>query len=92
MKKFFKKITNAVRAAVETVVGAVMRFFSRKVTRTSAALASAVGEGYVDTGVKIIIAVVVGGVLLAGLYALFNTTIIPTLTTKISEMFSYSGT
>lgn len=91
MKKFFKKITNAVRAAVETVVGAVKRFFSRKVTRTSAALASATGEGYVDTGVKIIIAVVVGGVLLAGLYALFNTTIIPTLTTKISQMFNYAG-
>ena len=92
MKKFFKKITNAVRAAVETAVGAVKRFFSRKVTHTRTALASAVGEGYVDTGVKIIIAVVVGGVLLAGLYALFNTTIIPTLTTKITEMFSYSGT
>ena len=91
MKKFFKKITNAVRAAVETVVGAVKRFFSRKVTRTSAALASATGEGYVDTGVKIIIAVVVGGVLLAGLYALFNTTIIPTLTTKITGMFGYTG-
>ena len=44
-----------------------------------------------DTGVKIIIAVVVGGVLLAGLYALFNTTIIPTLTTKISQMFNYAG-
>ncbi len=92
MRKFFKKIVNAVRTAVETVVRAVKRFFSRKVTRTSAALASATGEGYVDTGVKIIIAVVVGGVLLAGLYALFNTTIIPTLTTKITEMFSYSGT
>ena len=66
MKKFFKKIANAVKSAVETVIGAVNRFFSRKVTRTRAALASAVGEGYVDTGVKIIIAVVVGGVLLAG--------------------------
>lgn len=92
MRKFFKKIANAVKSAVETVVGAVKRFFSRKVTRTRVALVSAVGEGYVDTGVKIIIAVVVGGVLLAGLYALFNTTIIPTLTTKIIEMFSYSGT
>ena len=92
MKKFFKKIANAFKSAVETVVGAVKRVFSRKVTCTRAALASAVGEGYVDTGVKIIIAVVVGGVLLAGLYALFNTTIIPTLTTKITEMFSYSGT
>lgn len=47
---------------------------------------------YIDTGVKIIIGVVIGGVILAGLYALFNTTIIPTLTTKITEMFSYSGT
>ena len=48
-------------------------------------------EGYVDTGVKIIIGVVIGGVILAGLYALFNTTVIPTLTSKIGEMFNYTG-
>lgn len=56
------------------------------------AIASTSGEGYIDTGVKIIIGVVIGGVILAGLYALFNTTIIPTLTTKIQGMFSYSET
>ena len=55
-------------------------------------IASTSGEGYIDTGVKIIIGVVIGGVILAGRYALFNTTIIPTLTTKIQGMFSYSGT
>ena len=55
------------------------------------ALTSKAGEGYIDTGVKIIIGVVVGGVILAGLYALFNTTIIPTLGTKISEMFNYGA-
>ena len=55
------------------------------------AIASTSGEGYIDTGVKIIIGVVIGGVILAGLYALFNTTIIPTLTTKIGEMFNYAG-
>lgn len=44
-----------------------------------------------DTGVKIIISVVIGGLLLAGLYTLFNSTILPTLGTKISEMFSYTG-
>ena len=55
------------------------------------AIESTSGEGYIDTGVKIIIGVVIGGVLLAGLYALFNTTIIPTLTTKITQMFSYAG-
>ncbi|MBQ7152679.1 MAG: hypothetical protein IJR83_01920 [Clostridia bacterium] len=49
------------------------------------------GEGYVDTAVKIIIGVVIGGLLLAGLYALFNTTIIPTMTSKITQMFSYGG-
>ena len=61
--------------------------------RTSAktALTSKAGEGYIDTGVKIIIGVVIGGVILAGLYALFNTTIIPTLGTKISEMFNYGA-
>ena len=48
-------------------------------------------EGYVDTGVKIIIAVVVGAVILAGLYALFDTVILPTLETRIDGMFDYAG-
>ena len=48
-------------------------------------------EGYVDSGVKILIAVVIGALLLAGLYALFNTTIMPTVTSKIQNLFSYSG-
>lgn len=41
---------------------------------------------------KIIISVVVGGVILAGLYALFKTTILPNLNTEIGKMFNYSGT
>ena len=45
-------------------------------------------EGYVDTGVKIIIAVVVGAVILGGLYALFNGVILPRLNTEIGEMFN----
>lgn len=48
-------------------------------------------EGYVDSGVKILIAVVIGALLLGGLYALFNTNIIPTLGNKITSLFSYSG-
>ena len=49
------------------------------------------GENYVDTGVKILIAVVIGALLLAGLYALFNSTIMPTLTERITNMFNYKG-
>ena len=41
--------------------------------------------------VDMAIGVVIGGVILAGLYALFNTTVIPTLTTKIQGMFNYAG-
>ena len=37
------------------------------------------------------VGVVIGGVILAGLYALFNTTIFPTLTQKISGLFDYKG-
>ena len=63
--------------------------------RTKTAVAAAVdntrAEGFVDTGVKIIIAVVVGAVVLGGLYALFNGVILPRLNTEIGEMFNYAG-
>ena len=48
-------------------------------------------EGYIDTGVKIIIGVVVGAVVLGGLYALFNGVILPRLNTEIGEMFNYTA-
>ena len=59
--------------------------------RSKTALANNRGEGYVDTGVKILIAVVIGALLLAGLYTLFNTTIMPTVTTKVTDLFNYQG-
>ncbi len=49
------------------------------------------GENYVDTAVKILIAVVIGALLLAGLYTLFDDVVMPTLTTKVQEMFNYAG-
>lgn len=49
------------------------------------------GEGYIDTAVKILIAVVLGALLLAGLYALFGNVVMPTLTQKIKDMFNYAG-
>lgn len=43
---------------------------------------------YLDKVIGMIIAVVIGGLLLAGLYALFNNTVLPGLTDKIQSMFS----
>ena len=76
MKKFFNKMQNKANALV---------------IRAKPTIENVKAEGYVDTGVKIIIAVVVGAVILAGLYALFNTVIIPRLNTEILEMFNYAG-
>ena len=77
MKNFIKNLKNKANSAI---ISAKLAIESKK------------AEGYIDTGVKIIIGVVIGGVILAGLYTLFNSTVIPTLTTKIGEMFNYSGT
>lgn len=49
------------------------------------------GEGFVDTAVKILISVVIGALLLAGLYALFSDSILPELQSRIQQMFSYGG-
>lgn len=76
MKKLINSIKNKCNSAIIS-------------TRT--AIESTSGEGYIDTGVKIIIGVVIGGVILAGLYLLFNSTIMPTLSSKIQGMFNYGG-
>ena len=74
MKNFFRKLKEKAGAFVLNV-------------RT--AVENKEAEGYVDSGVKILIAVVIGALLLAGLYALFNTTIMPTVTSKITALFNY---
>ena len=65
--------------------------FNSVAARTVVAVSNVKAEGYVDSGVKILIAVVIGALLLASLYALFNTTIMPTVTEKVTELFSYNG-
>ena len=64
--------------------------FNSVAARTVVAVSNQKAEGYVDSGVKILIAVVIGALLLTGLYALFNTTIMPTVTEKITDLFSYN--
>ena len=55
------------------------------------AISNTTAEGYIDTGVKIIIGVVIGGVILAGLYTLFSGIVDTTLPAKINELFNYAG-
>ena len=76
MKKFFNTISNK---------------FNSIVARTQTAISNTRGEGYVDSGVKILIAVVIGALLLSLLYGLFKKTIMPTVTKKITDLFNYKG-
>lgn len=48
------------------------------------------GENFVDSGIKILIAVVIGALLLGGLYALFGDVILPTLNQKVTDMFNFA--
>ena len=76
MKKFFNSITNKINSIAVSA---------------QTAIANTRGEGYVDSGVKILIAVVIGALLLSGLYTLFDDTIMPTVTTKIQNLFNFAG-
>ena len=74
------------------------KFFTRTKDKLQAKMIQAVilltarrGENFVDSGVKILIAVVIGALLLGGLYALFGDTIMPTVTQKVNDMFSFKG-
>ena len=67
------------------------QYMSKQAIKMQSALSNNKGEGYIDTAIKILIAVVLGGLLLAGLYALFGNIVMPTLSRKIQEMFNYAG-
>ncbi len=76
MRKFF---SNTKKKAQAKMIQAAILLTARR------------GENFVDSGVKILIAVVIGALLLGGLYALFGDTILPTLTNKVKSMFNFKG-
>ena len=87
----FKKIKAMAKGFANKVKGFVSAKETEMVAKAHAALDGTVAEAYVDTGVKILIAVVIGALLLTLLYALFNDTIMPTVTEKVEGLFNYAG-
>ena len=84
MKKLFKYIANTAKTTAANCKSSIAAFHSRAVSNNA-------GEGYIDTAVKVLIAVVLGALVLAGLYAVLNDTVMPTVTQRIQEMFNYAG-
>ena len=91
MKKFINKIAHTAKSAVTRVKTAAANSMSAVLAFNRRAVCGNAGEGYIDTAVKVLIAVVLGALVLAGLYAILNDTVMPTVTQKITEMFSYNA-
>ena len=55
------------------------------------ALQAKKAEGSIETAIKVLTAVVLGAAILIGLYALIKNVVLPSTTTKVNSMFSYSA-
>ena len=77
MKKLFKNIANTAKTTAASYKSSIAAFHSRAVSG--------------NAGVKVLIAVVLGALVLAGLYAVLDDTVMPTVTQRIQEMFNYAG-
>jgi ABC-type antimicrobial peptide transport system permease subunit len=91
MKKIFGKAKKIGTVAAVLAMTAFIGVKVAAVARAKKILSENKGEGFVDTAVKILMAVVIGALVLAGLYLLFSGTILPELTRRIQEMFNYRG-
>ena len=87
----FNKIKSIATGVANKVKGFVSAKETEMTAKAHAVLDGTVAEAYVDTGVKILIAVVIGALLLTLLSALFNDTIMPTVTEKVEGLFNYAG-
>lgn len=90
-KAKFNGVKAAVCRKINRTRAAVNAAAYRLSVRSKFVLAETRGENFVDSGIKILIAVVIGALLLGGLYALFGETIMPTVTQKVKDMFDFKG-
>ena len=76
---------------MERAIEKTIDFITNKAIAIKSATINNRGEGYIDTAIKILISVVLGALLLAGLYMLFGDVVMPTLNERITDMFNYAG-
>lgn len=65
----------------------IKKYMSAAIPRICAPLRNERGDFYISDGVKIIIAVVLGALLLTALTGIFNNTVIPRITATIESLF-----
>ncbi|TWH59304.1 hypothetical protein DesLBE_3679 [Desulfitobacterium sp. LBE] len=59
--------------------------------RTKGVMTNNEGQGTLDVAITVLISIVLGALILGGLYLIISGTVLPTITQKIKEMFNYQG-
>ena len=90
MQKLFTKIGRFFAAGKARIMLAVSVFLAM-LACPKLVLANKRGENFIDSGLKVLIVVVLAAVLLAGLYVLFADLIMPMLEERVTDLFNYTG-
>lgn len=72
---------------------AITAIYSAKagMNKAKAVLSNQSGQGALDTAVNVLISIVLGALILGGLYLILNATVMPTLKDRLIDMFNYEG-
>ena len=87
MKVFIRKIELQTMRAYVNVKARTHEI----VGETKKVLLNSEGQGTLDVAVTVLISIVLGALILGGLYLIVSGTILPTITQKIKDMFNYQG-
>lgn len=87
MRTFIQNAKNKSMVCVINVRGKAIE----KLDMAKKALYNTKGQGTLDVAVTVLISIVLGALILAGLYLVVNGTVLPTITQKVKDMFNYKG-
>lgn len=59
--------------------------------KTKTLLSNREGQGTLDVAITVLISIVLGALILGGLYLIVKSTVLPTITQRIQDMFNYTA-
>lgn len=80
-----------VRKKVTSMIFAAKIKAAEIANRTEVVLTDRKGQGALDTAIQVLVSVVLGALILAGLYLILNATVLPNIKQRITDMFNYKG-
>lgn len=83
MQNLMNKVQAKAMAAAHSV--------KAELIRAKAAVSNRSGQGALDQAINVLIAIVLGALILGGLYLILNATVLPTIEQRIKDMFNYQG-